>query len=175
MLNGYKSKPFSTCNQNDCVYKFIVEKDYNSFWNSKYHHNNGIKFIENGYNQFNNNNLIQDLLQQMFEFDPIKRIKAKDIEHHAWFADMNAHKNLLEAHRYTSQLQHLCFLNDSTKTKEKNIQQSIDSIGSFYSKESRNKSNNNILKIGYDSTQPSNESSVEMSTLSEMMKQLENK
>ena len=39
----------------------------------------------------------------------------------------------------------------------------------------RNKrNNNNILNIGYDSTQPSNESSVQVSSYSEMIKQLQN-
>ena len=101
LLNGYKSKPFNNCKRNDYVYKFIINKDYISFWNSKYHHqNDSIQFLKNGYNQFNNNKLIQDLLQQMFAFYPMKRIEAKDIEHHAWLIDMHGHKNLLGPHRY---------------------------------------------------------------------------
>ena len=61
-----------------CI-QIFVNKDYDSFWNSKYHHqnNSNVKFLEKGYNPFNNNELIEDLFNQMFEFDPMKRIKAR--------------------------------------------------------------------------------------------------
>ena len=181
MLNGYKSKPFNTCKRNDCVYKSIVEKKYHSFWNSDYHKNNNIKFLEKGYDQFNNKNKqLQDLFEQMFEFCPMKRIKAKDIEHHAWFKDMHANTSFLTQHKYKGELQHLYFECSTKKVQENDCKQNMDSIGSLYSQERTNKNNsnnndsNNIVKIGYDSTQPSNESSIEISSYSEMMKQLKN-
>ena len=175
MLNGYKSKPFDNCKRNDYVYKFIIDNNYNSFWNSKYHNtnSNNIEFLEKGYNKFDNNEKIQDLFQQMFEFYPMKRIKAKDIEHHSWFTHMNTHENLLEQFRYKSELQNLYFARHVTKVEENEMKENMDSIGSLYSKERRrNVSNNNIMKIGYSDTQPSNESSFEMSSYSAMMKQL---
>ena len=174
MLNGYKSKPFNNCTKNDYVYKFIINTDYKSFWNSKYHNKSNIKFLENGYNPFNNSEKIQDLFEQMFEFSPMKRITANDIEHHSWFTNMNAHKKLQKQFRYTSELQHLYFENDSTKMQESDMKEK-DSMESFYSKErTTHNSNNNILNIGYDSTQPSNESSLEISGYSTMMRQLKN-
>ena len=177
MLNGYKSKPFNSCKRNDYVYTFIVNKDYTSFWNSPYH-KDSIKFVENANNKFNNAKLIQKLFQQMFEFDPLKRIKAKDIGHHPWLTHMHAHKNLLgREYTHEGELQRLYFEKHVTNIQENDRKESIHSIGSLYSKETRNKSNdnsNNTLKIGYDSTQPLNESSVKISTYSEMMKQLNN-
>ena len=169
MLNGYDSKPFNTCEKNDYVYKLIIDKKYNLFWNCKYHENN-IQFLENDYNRFNNNKLIQDLFEKMFEFYPMKRIKAKDIEYHAWIVDMHSNERLLPQATYEGELQHL-----HRQTHDK-IVKKIDSTGSLYSNSTKktHNSGNNRLKVLHSDTQPSNESSVEFSTLSEAMRQLKN-
>ena len=173
MLNGYKSKPFNTCKKNDHVYNFIISTDFDSFWNSKYHENN-IKFLESGYNRFNNNKLIQDLLQQMFEFYPMKRIKAKDIEHHPWLTDMHRYRTWWIERTYHSELQDLYFACHTQQMAEKDMKQNMDSISSLYSTKKREKSAKAQVIIGYDDTQPSNESSLEISSYGAMMKQLKN-
>ena len=81
---------------------------------------------------------------------------------------------------YESELQHLHSENHeakiAAKIRENEMTQNTDSIGSLYSTADKtdNESNNNILKIGYDSTQPENESSLEISGYSTMMNELKN-
>ena len=161
MLNGYKSKPFNTCKKNDYVYQFIVSKNYKSFWKSPYHEN--IKFLEKNYNGFKNNKLIQDLFEKMFEFDPMKRMTAKDIEHHPWFTDMDGHENLLRQDRYKDELQRLHFVQMAMQMQKRENKQTMD-----------NEKTTNNFKRNDSTMQSSNESSLEISADSEMMKQLEN-
>ena len=178
MLNGYKSKPFNSCKKNDPIYKLIIDKNYNLFWNSKYHKK--IAFLENGYNKFENNETIQNLFEKMFEYDPNKRIKAQQIENHAWFTHMGRDKRLLKSSIYKSELQSLYYENRNIQTskqmQENQMKQNMGTIGSLYSntKEQNISSNNNIVNVGYSDTQPENESSLEISTYSEMMNELQN-
>ena len=159
---------------------------HNSFWKSKYQKN--IKFLEKNYDKFGNNKYIQDLFEKMFEFDPIKRIKAKDIENHKWLVDMHSHKDISLQHVYESELQHLSHMTTIAKQAENNImKQTFDNIESLYNSNSNNMNNNynsnnsnksvhNVMNIGYSDTQPSNEfeSSVVFSTYDEVMNKLKN-
>ena len=177
MLNGYKSKPFNSCKNTDQVYQLIINKKYDLFWNSKYHKK--IQFLENGYNLFDNNEMIQDLFQQMFEYQPKKRIKAQEIENHAWITHTSRDRRLLRRTIYKSELQSLYCENHATQTakemKENEMQQNMNSIGSLYSKEKQYPSNNNnIVNVGYSDTQPENESSLVISSYNAMMNELKN-
>ena len=110
MLNGYKSRPFDQCKETDQVYKLIIFQKYNSFWNSKYHKND-IKFLEHDYNQFKNNEMIQNL----FDYNP-------NINHHAWIRYTCSNAKLMSSDVYQSELQSISEIN---MAQNRNIQQNV--------------------------------------------------
>ena len=169
MLNGYRSKPFNSCKKNDVIYNLIICKKYDLFWISQY--DKKIEFVKNGYNLFDNNKMIQHLFEKMFEYDPGQRIKAQEIENHAWVTHMNGHERLRSSAVYEDELQSLYHEN---RARHKEMKQNIDSISSLYSKYPKHESSNNTLNVGFSDTQPEYESSIEFSTYSEVMNQFNN-
>ena len=172
MLNGYKSKPFNECLKNDNIYQFIVEKNYNSFW--KYHETNNTKFLENGYNKFNNNKYIKKLFEQMFEFNPTKRIKIQEIEKHEWVTHMHNHQWFQNEFVYNGELQTL-YQNsrrdvETSMNHERKDNANAQSAGAATASNSCTSVSNNNISIAHSSTLPQNESkSVDISTLSELL------
>ena len=173
MLSGYKSKPFDECKQTDN--KWIILRKYDSFWNSKYHKN--IQFLEKNYNRFNNNKLIQDLFEKMFEYYPLKRIKAREIENHPWFTDMHGNSINEKLHSpdvYESEL-HSFYVENRAQVQVNKMKEKVNNIESLYSIQSNNRSDHDhVFNVGFSDTQPPNESSVVMPTLSEMVNQFKN-
>ena len=162
MLNGYKSKPFNTCKKSDIVYKLMYQKDYNSFWKSSYHKH--VQFLGKNSNPFDNTNDIKNLFEEMFTFDPIKRIKAQEIEHHAWFIDMDCNAKMPSQISHQSELRNFYHEINHKKIAEKS--KDLESIGTLYSTQNTNKNKSSSSKrviVGYSDTQPENESSLEIS------------
>ena len=82
MLNGYNSKPFNKiASKDDKLYSLIIDKNYNKFW--EYHKE--CIFMKYTYERRN----IQNLFEQMFEFDPIKRINVNNILKHEFIIDID--------------------------------------------------------------------------------------
>ena len=126
------------------------------------------------------NKHLQHSFQEMFQFDPMERINAQDIEHHPWFTYMHDHinKGSTTLHRcvYDGELQYLYFENHTKKMKEKEMKERDmkQTVANEKSMHKSNKSIKNNMKIGYDDTQPTNASSCEFSSYSEVMNQLKN-
>ena len=96
MLNGIKSTPFESASSNDKSYKLIIEKKYNIFWENN---KNTVLINENKSNINVNVNVdvnvkqIKNLLECMFEFDPRKRIRAKQLLAHPWICNNSNSKD----------------------------------------------------------------------------------
>ena len=169
MLNGYKSKPFEKCTQNDSIYKLIISKDYDLFWK---HHEN-ITFLRNGYNKFGNNELIQVLFHQLFAFEPAQRITTQQIQKHKWISHMHKHQLLSTHEFYKNRLQLLSKSTAATTTST--TTPNISSIGSLYANQnsSKQKVNNNV-NVFCSSTQPENLSTCVVSSLDELISESQN-
>ena len=78
LLNGIESMPFDQAIQSDPKFVYIAQKEFDLFW--KCHYNCRIV------NKASNN--VQNLLLQMFAFDPDKRISISDIRKHKWYSNV---------------------------------------------------------------------------------------
>jgi serine/threonine-protein kinase Chk1 len=74
MISG--KYPFYSATTDDTKYKFIIEKNFKSFWSAV--DKDGI-FSES----------CRELIEQMLMFDPNERITLADISNHEWLADQS--------------------------------------------------------------------------------------
>ena len=173
MINGFKSMPFNSCKGSDPIYKLIVLKNYDLFW--EHHNQNNTKFLENGYNTFNNNHLIQDLFLKMFEYEALKRITIQQIEKHEWIVEMHNHKNFQSSNVHDSALQGLCEVSQKYKVKNLASPRTNKDETSNNNKFNNSYNSNNSDMIGsgssdicYSDGLPQNQSTVIISTLTDI-------
>ena len=81
MLNGIKSEPFKIAYKTDEKYKLIIDQNYTKFWDN---HKDCI-FMK----YKDERELIKDLFNKMFEFDPKERITIDQILKHKFILNCN--------------------------------------------------------------------------------------
>ena len=108
----FGQKPFNNASFDDKTFIFVIQQNFNTFW--KLH--SKTSSVDYNYAFHKENETREDLIWQMFEFNPAYRIKIFHIQRHDWYK-----KESMDAEQLCNRMKQLFLAKYNTKEDQKNF------------------------------------------------------